>query len=474
MTVRVRFAPSPTGYLHVGGLRTALYNWLFARQQGGSFILRIEDTDQSRQVEGAVEKMMAALAWAGLDVDEGPGIGGALGPYTQSDRLAIYQIHAQMLLDKGHAYTCFCTPERLEQLRERHRGMGIASRYDRHCRSLPPDEARQRAAAEPHVVRLAVPQSGRIIMEDLIRKKVAVEWETVDDQVLIKGDGFPTYHLANVVDDHLMKITHVIRGEEWLPSTPKHLLLYQAFGWDPPVFAHLPLLLNKDRSKLSKRQGHVAVEEYQTAGYLPQALVNFVALLGWHDQGDQEVFSPQELIEAFQLERVQKGGAIFDTDKLKWLNGQHIRRLSLPAFREAIAPLLDPGWDVTEPLAAAVHTKVNLLTDVRDQLAFFFDEQVVYDETAREVLSGAEAAGILSALLTRLEQATDFSGEWFLAEVKAMGQDFGLKGKQLWHPIRAAIAGRVTGPDMITIVETFGLEKCRERVQAALGRGTAS
>ncbi len=469
MTVRVRFAPSPTGYLHVGGLRTALYNWLYARQQGGSFILRIEDTDQSRQVEGAVEHLMATLEWIGLDVDEGPGIGGRQGPYTQSERLAIYQIHARMLLDKGHAYTCFCTPERLEQLRERQRNMGIASRYDRHCRNLPPDEARKRAATEPHVVRLAVPESGRIIMEDLIRKKVAVEWETVDDQVLIKGDGFPTYHLANVVDDHLMEVTHVIRGEEWLPSTPKHLLLYQAFGWEAPVFAHLPLLLNSDRSKLSKRQGHVAVEEYQTAGYLPQALVNFVALLGWHDRGDQEIFSREELTEAFQLERVQKGGAIFDTDKLKWLNGQHIRRLSLAEFREAIVPHIDPGWEVTETLAAAVHTKVNLLSEVRDQLAFFFDEQVVYDETAREALSGAEAAGILSALSTRLEQATDFSGEWFLTEVKAMGKEFGLKGKQLWHPIRAAIAGRVTGPDMITIVETFGLEKCRDRVQAALG-----
>ncbi|MCH7859932.1 MAG: glutamate--tRNA ligase [Candidatus Marinimicrobia bacterium] len=473
MTVRVRFAPSPTGYLHVGGLRTALYNWLYARQLGGTFILRIEDTDQSREVEGAVEHLMATLKWIGLDVDEGPGIGGRYGPYIQSERLAIYQIHARMLLDKGQAYTCFCTPERLDQLRERQRNMGVASRYDRLCRSLPPDEARRRAASEPHVVRLAVPESGRIIMEDLIRKKVAVEWETVDDQVLLKGDGFPTYHLANVVDDHLMEVTHVIRGEEWLPSMPKHLLLYQAFGWEAPIFAHLPLLLNKDRSKLSKRQGHVAVEDYQTGGYLPEALVNFVALLGWHAQGNQEVFDREELTAAFELERVQKGGAIFDTDKLKWLNGQHIRRLSLPAFREAIAPHIDPDWDVTETLAAAVHTKVNLLTEVRDQLAFFFEDPVVYDEAAREALSGSEAAGILSALLTRLEQTTDFSGEWFLAEVKAMGQEFGLKGKPLWHPIRAAIAGRVTGPDIITIVETFGLQKCRERVQAALDRGPA-
>ena len=468
MTTRVRFAPSPTGYLHIGGLRTALYNWLFARQQGGAFILRIEDTDQSRRKEGAVENLLEALEWAGLDIDEGPHVGGDLGPYVQSERLETYHRHVQQLLDEGHAYRCFCTPERLEQLREQQRRIGIASRYDRHCRNLPPGDAEARAAEETHIVRLAVPESGRIIVKDIVRKKAAFDLATVDDQVLLKGDGFPTYHLANVVDDHLMRVTHVIRGEEWLPSMPKHLLLYRAFGWEPPQFAHLPLLLNQDRSKLSKRQGHVAVEEYRDQGILPQALVNFIALLGWHDQSDQDVFDVEELIQAFSLERVQKGGAIFDTDKLLWINGQHIRRLSLPAFQEAIAPHLDPQWEVTEAMAAAVHTKVNLLSDVHDQLAFFFEDPVVYDEAAREALTGAEAKGILTMLLAKLDEATEFTGEWFMEAIKEIGADFGLKGRELWHPIRAAIAGRVVGPDMVTIVETFGLEKCRERIRAAL------
>ncbi len=468
MSIRVRFAPSPTGDLHVGGLRTALYNWLFARQQGGAFILRIEDTDQSRLKEGAVENLLKVMDWAGLDIDEGPGLGGELGPYYQSERLEIYHEHVQQLVDSGHAYYCFCTPERLDELRERHRKMGVATRYDRRCRSLPADEARARAADENHVVRLAVPETGRIVVEDVIRKKVAFELETVDDQVLLKGDGFPTYHLANVVDDHLMQVTHVIRGEEWLPSMPKHLLLYQAFGWEPPKFAHLPLLLNQDRSKLSKRQGHVAVEEYQAQGILPAALINFIALLGWHDQSEQEVFSLEELIRAFSLERVQKGGAIFDTEKLTWLNGQHIRQLSLPDFRVALEPYLESSWQITEEMAASVHTKINLLSEARQQLGFFFEDPVVYDKASREALTGAEAAGILSMLLARLEAVSDFSGEWFMSAVKEIGNEFGLKGRELWHPVRAAIAGRVVGPDMVTIVETFGLEKCRERISAAL------
>ncbi|MCH8328751.1 MAG: glutamate--tRNA ligase, partial [Candidatus Marinimicrobia bacterium] len=375
--IRVRFAPSPTGNLHVGGLRTALYNWLFARQNGGTFILRIEDTDQSRKVEGAEEQLLAALQWAGLDVDEGPTLGGDFGPYRQSQRLDIYASHAQQLLSSGSAYYCFCTPERLEQLRNRQQKMGLATRYDGLCRELPTDEAASRAETEPHVIRLAVPRDGLIILVDQIRKKVRFEWKEVDDQVLIKGDGFPTYHLANVVDDHLMGISHVIRGEEWLPSMPKHLLLYQAFGWDPPEFAHLPLLLNSDRSKLSKRQGHVAVEDFREEGYLPQALINFVALLGWNDQSHQEVYDLTELTAAFTIDRVQKGGAIFDTGKLRWLNGQHIRRMDAAAFKISLLDHLDNDWNVTDAMAAAVQSKINLLGDAREQLDFFFEEPVV-------------------------------------------------------------------------------------------------
>ncbi len=468
MSVRVRFAPSPTGYLHVGGLRTALYNWLFARKHNGTFVLRIEDTDQSREVAGAIDNLHEMLAWAGLEIDEGPGPGGDFGPYVQSERLDLYHQHAEQLLAGGHAYHCFCTPERLNQLRERQKKMGIAMRYDRQCRSLPPDEARNRAADEPHVVRLALPETGRISFKDIIRKKVAFDWQQLDDQVLIKGDRFPTYHLANVVDDHMMGISHVIRGEEWLPSMPKHLYLYQAFGWEPPTFAHLPLLLNPDRSKLSKRQGHVAVEDYREKGYLPQAMVNFVALLGWHEQGNREVFTPSELIDAFEIGRVQKGGAIFDTDKLDWINGQHIRLLNPADFRAAIKPHLDPQWQVSDAMAAAIQTKVSQLADSRDQLAFFFEDPIVYHNDAREALNGSTARGILATLLTKLEEVDDLTGEWFLETVKGIGADFTLKGRELWHPIRAALAGKLAGPDIVTIVDAFGLEKCRERVQSAL------
>jgi glutamyl/glutaminyl-tRNA synthetase len=249
---------------------------------------------------------------------------------------------------------------------------------------------------------------------------------------------------------------------------PKHLLLYQAFGWEPPVFAHLPLLLNPDRSKLSKRQGHVAVEEFQTDGYLPMALVNFVALLGWHEQSNQEVYDLEGLKQAFDLQRVQKGGAIFDTEKLIWLNGQHLRRLEPDAFRSAITPHLDPGWDVTPAMSAAIQEKINMLPEVREQLAFFFEDPVIFDDAAREALQTAPAKDILTALMERLVDSADFDGEWFLSTVKSLGADFSLKGRDLWHPIRAAIAGRVVGPDMITIVETFGLEKCQKRVAAAL------
>ncbi|MCK4579653.1 MAG: glutamate--tRNA ligase [Candidatus Marinimicrobia bacterium] len=468
MTVRVRFAPSPTGYLHVGGLRTALYNWLFARKHGGKFVLRIEDTDQSRKVEGAVDSLIDMLSWAGLDMDEGPHIGGPLGPYTQSERLETYRNHADKLIENGTAYYCFCTAERLTQVRERQQKMGLAVRYDRHCRNLTTGDVRERAKSEPHVVRLAIPESGRVTFKDIIRKKVAFDWQQLDDQVLIKTDGFPTYHLANVVDDHLMEISHVIRGEEWLPSMPKHLFLYESFGWEPPTFAHLPLLLNPDRSKLSKRQGDVAVESYRDRGYLPAAMLNFVALLGWHEQGNRDIFTLTELIDAFEIGRVQKGGAIFDATKLNWINGQHIRQLPPDEFAAAIRPHLAPEWDVTKAMVAAIQTKVNLLSDAHDQLAFFFEDPVVYDEDSRQALSSAQAKGVLSTLLAGFDAVSDFSGDWFLGIVKQIGEDFSLKGRDLWHPIRAAVAGRVTGPDIVTIVETFGLEKVRDRIQAAL------
>ena len=314
-TVRVRFAPSPTGYLHVGGLRTALYNFLYARKHHGVFILRIEDTDRTRYVEGAVENLMNTLHWAGLTFDEGPGVGGDCGPYIQSERLAVYREHAEQLVREGKAYYAFDTPEELEEMKAAQEKQRLMPKYDRRALRLTPEEIRRKLAdGVPSVIRLKVPDDTSIVLDDTIRGRVEFQSAMIDDQVLLKSDGYPTYHLANVVDDHLMGVTHVIRGEEWLSSTPKHVILYQDFGWTMPEFAHLPLLLNPDRSKLSKRQGDVAVEEYRQKGYLPEALVNFIAFLGWNPGDEREIFSLQELIQEFSLERVGKSGAVFSIE----------------------------------------------------------------------------------------------------------------------------------------------------------------
>lgn len=320
--MKTRFAPSPTGYLHVGGLRTALYSYLYAKKQGGKIVLRIEDTDQKRQVEGAEENLIRTLEWAGLEFDEGPHVGGENGPYRQSERTEKYQFHAQELIQKGRAYHCFCTAERLEELRQKQEASKQPTGYDGRCRDLTEDEISQQLQdGVPHVVRLKVPKDELILFEDLVRGKVKFASHTIDDQVLLKSDHFPTYHLANVVDDHFMGITHVIRGEEWLPSTPKHILLYQAFDWEPPQFAHLPLILNEDRSKLSKRQGDVAVEDYIEKGFAKEELNNFIAFLGWNPGGTREIYSLDELIEVFDISKVQKAGAIFNLDKLNWFTG---------------------------------------------------------------------------------------------------------------------------------------------------------
>jgi len=332
--VTTRFAPSPTGFVHVGSLRTALYCYLFARKNKGKIILRVEDTDQKREVEGAEENLIKVLAWAGIDFDEGPHVGGPAKPYRQSERTDIYQYHAKQLVDAGNAYYCFCSEERLEQLRQKQEASKQPTGYDGHCRTLTEGEIKElQSKGAPSVIRLKVPKDEMIVFEDVVRGKVKFASHTVDDQVLLKSDHFPTYHLANVVDDHLMGITHVIRGEEWLPSTPKHILLYKAFGWEPPIFAHLPLILNPDCSKLSKRQGDVAVEDYISKGYDKEELINFVAFLGWNPGGTKEIYSMPELIEAFDISKVQKAGAIFNLEKLNWYRGVW-RQIRLKKFAE--------------------------------------------------------------------------------------------------------------------------------------------
>ena len=388
-TPRVRFAPSPTGYLHVGGLRTALYNYLFAKNQKGKFILRIEDTDRNRYVEGAVENLISTLNWAGLDFDEGPTKDGGLGPYMQSQRLDIYKKLTDVLIKDKKAYRCFCTQERLNSLRESQKKSGLQSKYDKHCLHLSQKEIDENIKNNlPHVIRMNVEAHQKIIFDDVIRGRVEFNTSVVDDQVLIKSDGYPTYHLANVVDDHSMKITHVIRGEEWLSSTPKHILLYDYFGWQKPVFAHLPLLLNPDRSKLSKRQGDVAVEDYRQKGYLKEALLNFVALLGWNAGDDKEFYSMEELTKSFSLDRVNKSGAVFDIEKLNWLNTEHLRNKSIPEIikilRETIETSKYKNEDYSDEYLSQVITamleRVSFVKDILENGSYFFEEPADYDE----------------------------------------------------------------------------------------------
>lgn len=483
--VRTRFAPSPTGYLHVGGLRTALYNYLLARKFNGTFILRIEDTDQSRKVDGAVENLISTLQWAGVTVDEGPVSGGSAGPYTQSQRLGLYREHAELLIERDHAYYCFCTSTRLEKLREEQTAAKLSICYDRHCRSIDRAEARRRVAAgEPHVIRMKMPLDGVLTFDDLIRGNVTIAYSLLDDQVLIKSDGFPTYHLAVVVDDHHMRISHVIRGEEWLPSTPKHITLYNAFGWEPPLFAHLPLLLNPDKSKLSKRQGDVAVEEYKAKGYLKEALINFIALLGWNPGDEREIFSLEQLVHEFSLERVGKSGAVFNVEKLQWINQQHMRLKSDPEILELIRPLLPGGTAgaFTDAYLLAVialmKERAVLIDDFVTACPYFYGEPLSYDEKSVSKNWTPEVPQRVAQLAERyavLDPLTAATAEQALREEAEM---MGVGAGKLIHPVRLALTGVPQGPSLFHLIEVLGKEKTLQRLRRAVealgpGRGNA-
>ena len=395
--VRVRFAPSPTGYLHVGGLRTALFNYLFASSMGGKTILRIEDTDQNRKVEGAVENLISSLEWAGIEFDEGPHKGGAFGPYTQSERLDIYKQYCDQLVSEDKAYPCFCSSETLDEMRQGQQEKNLPIGYDGRCSHLPKDEVQSRIeAGEPHVIRMKIDKTkGSFSIEDRIRGHVQIPVDQVDDQVILKTDGFPTYHLASVVDDHHMNITHVIRGEEWLPSTPKHVQLYEHFGWNPPEFAHLPLLLNSDRSKLSKRQGDVATEDYKNKGFLKEALINFIALLGWNPGDDREIFSLDELKEIFSLERVGKSGAVFDMEKLQWMNQQYIKQLPLEELESRLEGFLSEearnklSKEQLSKVISILQDSLSVLPEINNKLDLFLnDSPEIQDSALIEITRG--------------------------------------------------------------------------------------
>ena len=475
-TVRVRFAPSPTGFLHVGGLRTALYNYLFARRNNGVFILRIEDTDRNRLVEGAVENLLRTLAWAGLSPDEGPAEGGPAGTYVQSERLAIYREHAGRLVASGAAYHAFDTPAELEEMRKRQEKLQTLLREYRKWLDLPADEvARKRREGAASVVRMRVPPGETVAFDDIVRGRVEFAADTLDDQVLLKSDGYPTYHLANVVDDHLMGVTHVIRGEEWLPSTPKHVLLYRAFGWECPRFAHLPLLLNPDRSKLSKRQGDVAVEDYRAKGYLPEALVNFVALLGWNPGDDREIFSLGELEREFSLERVGKSGAIFNLEKLAWMNGEHIRRKSDAGLLELVRPLLEEAGfsGVTDAYALDVirllKERAGRPADIVERGRFFFRDPETYDAQASAKHWKPGTSAQLAAVTDALGAMEAFAPADIESTVRRSAEALGVGAGTLIHPLRLALTGMGQGPGLFELMAVLGKETCLRRIAAARG-----
>ncbi len=476
--VRVRFAPSPTGYLHVGGLRTALYNFLFARKNYGKFILRIEDTDRSRYVEGAVENLIAALHWAGLHYDEGPDIGGPFAPYMQSKRLDLYNNYAQQLISQGKAYYCFCTPERLEALRHEQQKLKLPqAKYDKQCLNLTATQIQENLEKGiPKVIRLNVEPGKKIEFNDVIREHVEFDSNNVDDQVLIKSDGYPTYHLANVVDDHLMQITHVIRGEEWLSSTPKHVLLYDAFGWERPVFAHLPLLLNPDRSKLSKRQGDVAVEDYRDKGYLKEALINFVALLGWNAGDDKEFYYIDELVAKFSLERVNKSGAVFDLQKLNWLNAEHLRKKSdeeiLSLLKNELSNSEFKDYQISdEKLISIIHAMKERVTFVKDFIyscKYFYEAPTEYEQKAIEKNWKEDTPKHLLKLKSEFEKLVNPTKEDFEMALNKVAEELNISKGKLIHPLRLAVSGQSIGPGMFELLFTLGKDEVVKRIDSAI------
>jgi len=478
MTSRVRFAPSPTGYLHIGGLRTALYNYLFAKNKNGKLILRIEDTDRKRFVEGAVENLLDTLNWAGISFDEGPDVGGECAPYLQSERLNIYKELAQKLISEEKAYYCFCTPERLEKLKEEQQKQKLPqAKYDKHCFHLSKSEIEEKLNSNiPFVIRLNVQPNQKVIFNDVIRETVEFDTNNIDDQVLLKGDGFPTYHLANVVDDHLMKITHVIRGEEWLSSTPKHIILYDYFGWEKPVFAHLPLLLNPDKSKLSKRQGDVAVEDYREKGYLKEALINFVALLGWNFGDDKEFYKMNELIEKFSLERVHKAGAVFNLEKLNWLNYEHLRRKPdsevLKMLRAEIAKSefssIIFNDDYLLKVIVAMKERVSFVKEYLTKSPYFFFAPETYEEQNLKKRWKDASAELLNKLKERFEQLDNPSKEDFEKALDEIASQLSINKGQLVHPLRIAVSGVGEGPGVYDIVSVLGKDETISRINTTL------
>jgi len=479
MTVRTRIAPSPTGDPHLGTAYQALFDYVWAKKNGGSFILRIEDTDRARWSKRSERAIIDSLRWLGLLWDEGPDVGGPFGPYRQSERLHVYREHADRLLGNGAAYRCFCTKERLDAMRDARRS-GSGSGYDRRCRDIPAEESRRRAeAGEEHVVRLKVPMEGESTFTDILRGEVRKPWSTVDDQIILKSDGYPTYHLAVVVDDHLMRISHVIRGEEWINSVPKHMLLFQAFGWEPPVFCHLPLLRNADHSKLSKRRNPTSITYYRRAGYLPEALLNYLGMMGWCMPGGWEKFAVEDMIREFTLEDVTLGGPVFDLAKLRWLNARYIREDYTP---ETLLPVLEEwglGSDHVLKVLSVAHSRLETLADWGHLTAFFFSDEVpVKAEDLAVKGLGAERVGeILQLASSEIEAMEEFDAPSIEALFRSLSERLGVKLRELTRPFYVAMTGSKASTPLFDSMALLGSDLVRMRLRRAmqvLGRNDPS
>ncbi len=472
--VRVRFAPSPTGYPHLGNIRTALFNWLFAKHHNGTFILRIEDTDTARKVEGAVDMIMESLQWLGLDWSE--------GPYFQSQRLQYYKEIADQLVKEDKAYLCYCSPERLEEVRREQAKRKEPPGYDRYCRDM---TANQKAEMETSgitpVVRFKSPLDGQTPFNDLIRGEIVFENRVLDDFVLLKSDGYPTYHLANIIDDHIMEISHVIRGDEWVSSTPRHILLYQAVGWQPPAFAHLPMILGPDRSKLSKRHGATAIDEYRNRGYLPEVMINFLSLLGWSLDDKTELLSRDEIIKNFTLDRVSKTAAVFNNEKLDWMNGIYIRNLSIDDLADRAIPFLEKDLPETvgRPLDRAyvqhimplIQERARTLAEITSLTDFFFVDEIDYElNTLLGKLDAAQAFSILQTAAEKLETLKDWASVPLEELLRPLATELEVKTGVLFGLLRTAITGKTATPPLFQTMEVLGKETSMKRIKQALNK----
>ena len=472
MTVRVRFAPSPTGKPHVGNIRTAIFNWLYARHSGGKFILRIEDTDRERYSPEALKNLLETLRWLKLDWDEGPEVGGEYGPYFQSERLDIYHRYAQELVDNGYAYYCTCSKERLNRIRKEAEAKGLPPQYDRHCREL---GIKGNPTDTDKVIRFKIPLEGTTTFHDEIRGDIRFENKSLDDFVILKSDGFPTYHFANIIDDHLMGITDVMRAEEWISSTGKHILMYRAFGWEPPRFCHLPIILGADRSKLSKRHGAVDVLEYRNMGILPEALLNFLTLIGWSPGTEQEIFSTEELIRLFDKDGINPASGVFNLDKLVWMNSEYIHKMDDEKLLEKLTPLIHQrGWsgfsrEYLIHIVSLMKTRMRLLNDFVELAPYFFEEPTQYDEKGvRKHFKKGGAKKRLNLILRAFDRLGNFNEETTEKAIRALAEETGTAAKFFIHPTRLAVTGMTFGPGLFEILATLGKQKSISRIKRAV------